>query len=959
MVFNADSSPRSTLRGFFAISALIATSWSICLGALVSQSPSIHDEGDSPVTRILLVEEQERVLSAKGGSGEPSWTITGDATKVVGENESWATGSPIKIRGSKVNVSNTLSSDPPASLILAAAPSVTVPTQVYAKLTGTPRLFKVAADGTATPYVANAPIVLERDQEATFFLQVDAEARDKPGVAFLTPSPSLELRSNAGDAKLIENVGNGRQGIPFPVFRGPLNNGTLPASGYQFKLVGRSAGNFKLSLYSVVPNGTDIEASYAFTIQEPLSKPKYTFPDGTATEGLVLLEGQRMVITATFSEPIGTRTVSWQINSDPTGAVTSDAPQPTGLQVTLVANRDGKATVQALVDGKAIDGDQAVNVRVIPKVNEILLAGMPPSFVVNQRVNVTLLLRDARNRQLGVHDYNYTVSSDRLDIVEVYRDPQDLSKITIDPKASGEATITVDLGSQPPKNFKVKVSEVGYFGPLPVRMYDPAESEVRRLFGSSIADEYWVKKITITNNYTGIDASGKKVGKTIIVYSNSINAAVTLQKRYDSKQQFSYARRFYSNGDPRPSTDHVNDWSPVSERDLFEAFTFLKQDRLNPLPPQYRKSTMTRATSKSEITVSERELAPFRMSPGDQRQLAVSGLRDGKLPTWSEEPTSDVIDISASGSLIALKPGVAKVKVSSDGTELAAYSVIVVPRRLQTVNTVVKGGVVEAQTVVVGEAVTVIPPVRTMVGIKWKPISESTATLDPDTGVLVPRAVGPLKIEGEGLANGIKIEFVALVDAQPRSDEFELPPSTFDEDGKLMHAVVNLRQTPNSIEFMLLGASARENSRPRVRTEKLLDLFASSLSAATSFGAIRDTNAIRYITGANSFVFPAIQSRFPDMAESDRSNLVRKIMQPMEEVVFGGTIERYLFFPKLSNRIQIPGYQTRISRVIGTDFNIEVAVVEDKRTLPVNSGQTTNSVGGGATTPPPSANPRS
>lgn len=79
---------------------------------------------------------------------------------------------------------------------------------------------------------------------------------------------------------------------------------------------------------------------------------------------------------------------------------------------------------------------------------------------------------------------------------------------------------------------------------------------------------------------------------------------------------------------------------------------------------------------------------------------------------------------------------------------------------------------------------------------------------------------------------------------------------------------------------------------------------------------------------SNNLLIPSFEKLFPSMKEVQRQNILTMVMRNLEEVPFGGNIERKLFFPKGALEGIWPGHRVRISAVSTWDACAEVAIVK-------------------------------
>lgn len=93
------------------------------------------------------------------------------------------------------------------------------------------------------------------------------------------------------------------------------------------------------------------------------------------------------------------------------------------------------------------------------------------------------------------------------------------------------------------------------------------------------------------------------------------------------------------------------------------------------------------------------------------------------------------------------------------------------------------------------------------------------------------------------------------------------------------------------------------------------------------------------ISNWSNVIIPGYKRYAPSLTEIQRANLIRDIMQPMEEIAYGQDIERTVFFPRGHFEGVIRGYKTRISAIDVSRYQIQIAVVDTKATINSGGGQ--------------------
>lgn len=106
---------------------------------------------------------------------------------------------------------------------------------------------------------------------------------------------------------------------------------------------------------------------------------------------------------------------------------------------------------------------------------------------------------------------------------------------------------------------------------------------------------------------------------------------------------------------------------------------------------------------------------------------------------------------------------------------------------------------------------------------------------------------------------------------------------------------------------------------------------------ANIFGPASDETS-RIIAGFETLFMPKIREVWPDRADLQRSNLMRDLMRPMEEIPYGGDVERVVLFPKGSLETIVSGRPARIKSVRTDEYIVTSAIIEMKNTTDTGGG---------------------
>ncbi|MBZ5627694.1 MAG: hypothetical protein LAO06_02390 [Acidobacteriia bacterium] len=200
-----------------------------------------------------------------------------------------------------------------------------------------------------------------------------------------------------------------------------------------------------------------------------------------------------------------------------------------------------------------------------------------------------------------------------------------------------------DAGGPLSTDIFIKPALVADFRPIKVKLEPMDDKTVDALFGSGMRKNYWVMRIRLNNNLRD-EASDKLLGSSILVFSESMEMAVALEKRLNKKahsaaykqpmekdksekaekdiqkaEDRSYVYAENASEAPGAADAHVNEWTPVSARLDTEGFIDLN--------PEYRRALQDKNKASEWISNLFVTARGSRPRPG------------GKLEVW--EPGDD------------------------------------------------------------------------------------------------------------------------------------------------------------------------------------------------------------------------------------------------------------------------------------------------------------------------------
>lgn len=143
-----------------------------------------------------------------------------------------------------------------------------------------------------------------------------------------------------------------------------------------------------------------------------------------------------------------------------------------------------------------------------------------------------------------------------------------------------------------------------------------------------------------------------------------------------------------------------------------------------------------------------------------------------------------------------------------------------------------------------------------------------------------------------------------------------------------------LRFKPYSFESIVNTHDERDATTTRSRVFKGLSLLGTAASFVTSVAVPGPTSDVPMALDkfANLLV-PGLEKVFPSARETQRQNLISMLMKSIEEVPFGTTVMKKVFFPKSALSGLRTAYLFRIAQVCTQDFEVKVGIVRNAETV--------------------------
>jgi len=665
-----------------------------------------------------------------------------------------------------------------------------------------------------------------------------------------------------------------------------------------------------------------ISQSVSAIIEAPAAKIIFD-PDS-----LIIIDGEQKPIKAIVQDSNGNQ-LQREITWTPVNELTLSSTTGTPVTVSAVAGNAGKTVqLKASVQKPGIDTaplNSVLNVNILPKANKIVVdSPQSNSVLVNTDLKLKLRYltvdgREITDSQLLQEQLSVTndIIPEKPQILTVFNDPGDKTGRSYIARGTdpGDVTLTFHLKDKAGNDVAqggllIHIVAVQGFTPVRVALDIMDETTAGYLFGKRTSQEFYVVRVRLFNNLDK-DPTGKFQGQSILAYSESIEAGVAIEKRYDKGSKSRLPDKTF------PNDYDSQNWNPVTEEEFQTRFThglenpenFVSSQDRNRLTPKSVNAIPTVAMVPGEIL----HLQLFKnLSPVDLNQI---GLQTSNANIVNFDRTTNVVtagSVTGQAILTGTFEGHTYGLVINvcTGMKHAERTVMLQP----------------ALSITLGDELTVRTDEK---GALWQSSDAFVADVNSKTGKVGLHQSGVVAL----VANGQRSSYI-LLDIQAKTSQAVLPPSV---DSQLHYLRHRFRYRPYTFDMMINSLDPREEHSSRALTFKYLGL-AGTLASFMSTIKLLDKSG-SYITDTyNGLLLPNLAKIFPDMRDTQRQNFVSMVMKPIEEIPFGSDIARVLFFPKQPFRGLVPGHFTRISEIDTSYFNITVAVVNKNNTQSVQAG---------------------
>ncbi len=227
-----------------------------------------------------------------------------------------------------------------------------------------------------------------------------------------------------------------------------------------------------------------------------------------------------------FTDAPDNNTTAISANSDPTAYRYIKALKPGTTQITaVVPGPNGTQLTQKML------------VTVLPVLGSAVIEA-PGSVLAGQEIRLQVRLLNSNGELVNDTKLHIPVIVPD-DYINARLDPQDNTGrlLLVRGVKPGAGLLTLkyknENGDEVKSSVGIRVVTVAAFRPVRVSLDMMDEETAGQLFGSRTSKEFYVVRVRLFNNLDQLGA--EFLGQSILTYSESIEAAVTLQKRYDPK----------------------------------------------------------------------------------------------------------------------------------------------------------------------------------------------------------------------------------------------------------------------------------------------------------------------------------------------------------------------------------------------------------------------------------------
>ena len=381
------------------------------------------------------------------------------------------------------------------------------------------------------------------------------------------------------------------------------------------------------------------------------------------------------------------RMVQWEIEAPGSQFATlmnADSPS-----ASITGVRAGSATLKLKITDPLDPKNPkvlTVPVSVQSSVKKILVVGTT-TLVTGKTERLKLRFTDKLGRSLedqNVRQVTIDLNDEAQKIITARLDPEDTLGRTLLVQAQLPGTAIIDLsvksenGQTITEQIIINVAAVAAFQPVRVALDIMDETTAGYLFGARTTKEFYVVRVRLFNNLNSSN-DPELQGQSILAYSESIEAGVQLEKRYDfnshSKKGKPHPKKDAAAAPvadtgplgnfnfPPPEQNPSLDWDEVTEKDFTaEWIRSLNNPENFVYDSQYPQKHKT-APNPQDVKAQGESLTPIVMQPGDRTTIVLqpkdvnARKLDNKAIIWlSDQPDVAEVDHKL-GVVRAKQPG--------------------------------------------------------------------------------------------------------------------------------------------------------------------------------------------------------------------------------------------------------------------------------------------------------------
>jgi hypothetical protein len=616
-------------------------------------------------------------------------------------------------------------------------------------------------------------------------------------------------------------------------------------------------------------------------------------------------------------------------------------------------------------DGQVIAQD-TMPIEVRPAINEVQIDG-PTTVVLGQPQNYELRLLDAAGEEItDLRDRKARIDSLNRNVLRITKDAKDLRRFSVNGLLLQNTELQVKI-NEAEASIPINVVSVSRLVPLRVTYSHIPPQQVAIRYGRQMSEDFIGLRVHLENNLTPKnDADG--IAPTVMVSSSSLEARVSLYKRFSGRShsrfyvdtkgnvitnssnidesEIQFENNYPKLGRPEPKTGADKYWHPVLDSELVSNFTRALGTPNNAYPEtrilrnqRIRANAIYHIEKGKSISLHLRSDQEFKDDPRTEWKV-IQQLDENWKPTAVE-----VLKAPGTGRFGGLfegqEKGVAVVTATLDGD--IYYAIVSVGQTKPVDGSYsTEGYVLPIPQLEVGQQLLMSFPEakdgKARTG-SWGTYG-TAADVVSNTGAVTGLQPGIVAIYGKMEAPEAKEwpDLATVIVIIPRDKRSELPPSVYEDKGRLKYQRHIFVYRPFLDQQILSSLDARNERSPRSRLFRFLASIGTLGSFGTSVNLLRGSSSEVLDSYAN-LLLPGAERLYPDMHAVQRQNLINDLMKPTEEISYGQKVEKVVFVPRAPFYGLLANYDVRIEEVFSDYHYVEVAVIRRSSVQAVENGE--------------------